>query len=51
MAYMHRGSENREPKSVVVMPQSAPIDTTYLTQFRQILENASGKAALALMVQ
>jgi hypothetical protein len=51
MAYMHRGSEKREPKSVVVIPHSAPIDTTYLAQFRPILENASGKAALVLMVQ
>jgi hypothetical protein len=51
MAYMHRGSEKREPKSVVVIPHRAPIDTTYLAQFRPILENASGKAALVLMVQ
>lgn len=51
MAYMHRGSEKREPKSVVVIPHSAPIDTTYFAQLRPILENASGKAALALMVQ
>jgi hypothetical protein len=51
MAYIHRGSEKRDPNSVVVIPHRAPIDTTYLAQFEPIVENASGRAALGLMVQ
>jgi len=51
MAYMHRGSEKSDPNSVVVIPHRAPIDTTYLAQFKPILENASGRAALVLMVE
>lgn len=27
--YMHLGNENKDPKSVVVMPQSAPIEMAY----------------------
>lgn len=50
MAYMHRGREKREPSKVVVIPQSAPIVTAYLTQCRPIMENASGRAALASII-
>lgn len=46
IAYKHRGRENNEPNRDVVIPQKAPIVTTYLTQTRSISLNASGRAAV-----
>jgi len=46
IAYIHLGKEKSDPNNVVVIPQMAPKDTTYLIHCCPTLAKASGKAAL-----
>lgn len=47
--YKQRGNANNDPNSVVVIPQSAPIDIAYLAQSKFSEPKASGRAADGLI--
>lgn len=49
MEYMHRGNAKSDPRSVVVIPHRAPIDTRYLAHVSPKDAKASGKAAVGLI--